>query len=124
MTFLQLRVADIEAAHQIATQSFRDRSLPSLETIPQSVLATCLTALAFILTVVLAPKLFLRGGKIVVDIIETILAIALLIILIGVLLGLPIGVVYLCWKAMHFLGIRLANLQAIHDLLFMFKKWF
>lgn len=88
-SFAEHRGAELAAAHSYALDLVHRRSLPHAGDLPSNVLLTTLATVA--LAHVLLACLTQRGRKLVVDSVDTVLAVALIIILLGIVLGLPVG---------------------------------
>lgn len=83
---LAARADDLRAFAQIAAAAAESRQLPDLSSVPTRVLLTGGGALAAV-----ALALVPRGRRAVGEVVDTVLATALLIVLIAVLLSLPLG---------------------------------
>jgi len=100
LKFLHDRIVELDAGKNLLITSAQTGTLPVLSNIPQNVFITSVAA--FMLTAaMLAPK----PRKLVFDVVETIIATALLLLLVALLLGLPLGQLislsFLCSSYLH-----------------------
>ena len=77
---------------QVLSQSYQTRSLPGRDEFTASMLWT--TAAVLLLPNLLAILMRKKSRKLLLDTLESILAVVLVIILLGIVLGLPVGKVF------------------------------
>jgi hypothetical protein len=88
--FLQKRLQDLYVAQSLAVEAYDRRSMPALDALPRDVVLTVVGTwvLAYLLVVVIFSG---KVRKFIFDVVETVVASALILLLIGIILGLPIG---------------------------------
>ena len=86
---LRARLHDLLLAQELAAKALNERRLPSMQDVPESVAFT-VAATALLSNIVLV-LLTAQGRKAVRDVVDTGLAIVLLVLLLAIVLGLPIG---------------------------------
>jgi hypothetical protein len=88
-TFLEQRRSDLVFAQQYGSDLMQHRSLARAGDLPSNVLLTALATVA--LAHLLLACLTRRGRKIVVEAVDTALAVVLIVALLAIVLGLPFG---------------------------------
>ncbi|KAL4419704.1 hypothetical protein ABPG75_006802 [Micractinium tetrahymenae] len=113
--FAEARLAEVQTTLAYAGALLQRGSLapPS-----DAQLAALLSTLGLVAAINVTLTLLVpRGRKLVLDTVETVLAIALLVVLIVTVLGLPLAIIYLVLKAVAFLLNVLLSIPAISGLL-------
>lgn len=112
--FADARLADWQVTTNYGQQLLSQGSLlpPSDAQLTALLSISALAVGINVLLMLLVPK----GRKLVLDTIETVLAIALIVVLVAIVLGLPLAIIYLVLKAFGFLLNVLLSIPAIHGL--------
>lgn len=87
--FFDARVADLTVAQGLLSKAIQNKAVPSLNDVPSSAIYTSLAAIVGVQILVM--MLTSKGRRVVLDTVETILAVALILVLLAVVIGCPIG---------------------------------
>ncbi|CAK0782677.1 hypothetical protein CVIRNUC_005872 [Coccomyxa viridis] len=111
----QTRTQNLQQTWTILSRSYQTRTLPVWDDFTASMLWTS-AALILLpnLLVILAKR---KSRKLLLDSLESILAVALVIVLLGIVLGLPVGAVYLMAKGAIYFVHSLLKLPAVASML-------
>lgn len=114
--YLAVKVAELRQAQDIVVRASQAGTFPDLKQVPESVLQTIQGTL-LLLGLSLVLLLSRRSRKLALDTAETLVATSLLILIIAIILGLPVGIIYLSYRGLHYLVFATLQLPWVQALL-------